>query len=144
MTGVVLETLNIRKLICFGLFMGIIQISFFLIGGLISPSPNTSDQILMTKCIDYSNDSSRWHFTRPLLNESCREIYSDGDLEDVVPADVGASQIVFVGQFPRPRDGMELRMTRWFQQIIGVMTLDIKQKYGIKVMPLIYFVFFKT
>ncbi|CAH8509386.1 unnamed protein product [Schistosoma turkestanicum] len=130
MAGVVLETLNVWKLASFGCLMLAVQICFFLIGGLIAPAPNTTDQILMSKCIDRSGDVLKWHFARPASNDSCQEILPDGDIEEVVPPDVDANSIVFIAQFPHPRDGMDLRMTRWFQQVIGVLMLDIKQKYS--------------
>uniref|UniRef100_A0A094ZMG2 Protein wntless n=1 Tax=Schistosoma haematobium TaxID=6185 RepID=A0A094ZMG2_SCHHA len=130
MAGVVLETLNVRKLASFGCLMLAVQICFFLIGGLIAPAPNTTDQILMSKCIDRSGDVLKWHFARPISNESCQELLPDGDIEEVVPSDVDANAIVFIAQFPHPRDGMDLHMTRWFQQVIGVLMLDIKQKYS--------------
>ncbi|KAK4470126.1 hypothetical protein MN116_005710 [Schistosoma mekongi] len=130
MAGVVLETLNVWKLVTFGCLMLAVQICFFLIGGLIAPAPNTTDQILMSKCIDRSKDALKWHFARPISNESCQEILPDGDIEEFVPPDVDANSIVFIAQFPHPRDGMDLRMTRWFQQVIGVLMLDIKQKYS--------------
>ncbi|CAH8856722.1 unnamed protein product [Trichobilharzia szidati] len=130
MAGVVLETLNVWKLASFGGLMLVVQICFFLIGGLIAPAPNTTDQIIMSKCIDRSGDPLKWHFARPLSNESCQDMLPDGDIEEVVPPNVDANQIVFMAQFPHPRDGMDLRMTRWFQQVMGVLMLDIKQKYS--------------
>ncbi|GAA33940.2 Protein wntless B [Clonorchis sinensis] len=134
MAGVVLETLNIRKLIAFGAMMFIIQTLFFLIGGLVSPSPNSSEQILMSRCVDLSKDLSKWLYVRHFdLNSSgtnCAEILPDGDLDEVAPPNLDGNQLVFVAQFPHPRDGYKLRMTRWFQQILGVLMLDIKHKFG--------------
>ncbi|KAA3681499.1 uncharacterized protein DEA37_0008650 [Paragonimus westermani] len=134
MAGVVLETLNIRKLVIFGVVMLIVQTFFFLIGGLVSPSPNSSEQILMSRCVDYSKNINKWLYVRHFeLNDSrtnCAKILPDGDLDEVAPAGVTASQLVFIAQFPHPRDGYHLTMTRWFQQILGVLMLDIKHKFG--------------
>ncbi|CAH8529763.1 unnamed protein product [Dicrocoelium dendriticum] len=134
MAGVVLETLNVWKLSAFGTLMFIALVSFFVIGGLVSPSPNSSEQILMSRCVDYSGDSSKWiyvrHFESNGSGTNCGEILPDGDLDEVIPEGVDENQLVFVAQFPHPRDGYKLTMTRWFQQIIAVLMLDIKHKFG--------------
>ncbi|KAL3313730.1 hypothetical protein Ciccas_007669 [Cichlidogyrus casuarinus] len=132
MTGVVLETLSTKKLIAFYSIVLIFHAVFFLLGGLIAPAPNTSDQILTTKCIDRSSDplnNKKWFFTRPVTsNHSCEEILPEGDLSEVVPAGVDANQIVFVAQFPLPRNDYDLKMTKWFQQMVAILMLDIKYK----------------
>ncbi|VEL20469.1 unnamed protein product [Protopolystoma xenopodis] len=136
MSGVILETLNVRKLVAFGFALFTAQIIFFLIGGLIAPSPHTNDQILMTKCVDRESISDRWFFMRPRSsNYSCKEFLPEGDLDKVVPSDVKAAQIVFMAQFPHPREGVQLRMTRWFQQLIAVLMLDVKYKSQFEMRP---------
>ncbi|CAL8096675.1 unnamed protein product [Calicophoron daubneyi] len=138
MVGVVLETLSTRKLLFFGLLMLLAQIFYFLVGGLVAPSPNSSETILMSKCVDYSKDSpQKWLYIRRFENLSsesnCEYLLPDGDLENVLPASSNADQLVFIAQFPHPRDGYRLRMTRWFQQVLGVLMLDIKHKAGVKI-----------
>ncbi|VDO12686.1 unnamed protein product [Rodentolepis nana] len=134
MVGVILETLNAKKLIAFGVFILIAQTSFFLIGGLISPAPNTHEQILLSKCVDRENRKDKWFFLRPhSSNQTCREILDDDPLEEIgASKNITADNIVFVAQFPHPRSGFDLKMTRWFQQVIAVLNLDIKQKYNIE------------
>ncbi|VUZ48569.1 unnamed protein product [Hymenolepis diminuta] len=139
MVGVVLETLNSKKLIAFGVFILLAQTSFFLIGGLISPAPNTHEQILLSKCVDREttpeNRNDKWFFLRPRSsNQTCREILENEPLEEIGPKmNITADNIVFVAQFPHPRSGFDLKMTRWFQQVMAVLILDIKQKYDIEV-----------
>ncbi|VDD80256.1 unnamed protein product [Mesocestoides corti] len=136
MVGVILETLNSKKLIAFGVFILLAQTAFFLIGGLISPAPHTHEQILLSRCIDseISPETNKWYFLRPQSsNHTCKEIPSDIPLEEFASNATVAKQIVFVAQFPHPRSGFDLKMTRWFQQVIAVLYLDIKEQYGIKV-----------
>lgn len=142
MAGVILETLNTKKLISFGVVVLLAQVAFFLIGGLISPAPNTYESIILSKCVDRETTpttrNSKWFFLRPhTSNQTCREILPDEDLDVVAPEDIDADQLVFVAQFPHPKSGYELKMTRWFQQVVAVLLLDIKHKYDIKVGELI-------
>lgn len=135
MTGVVLETLNIKKLCAFFVLLLLTQGGFFLIGGLIAPAPNTSQQVLMSKCVDYSKDPLKWlyirHFGVNSTPSNCAHLLPDGDIEDVIkPFEVTAEELVFIAQVPHPRDGHRLQMTRWFQQMLGVLMLDIKYKYN--------------
>lgn len=137
MTGVVLETLNIRKLLAFGLCMLLVQLTSFLIGGLLSPSPNSTEQILMSRCVDRSGDVKKWlyvrHFDVNVSGSNCDNLLDSGDLDEVAPDDLGENQLVFIAQFPHPRDGYKLTMTRWFQQILAVLTFDMKHKFGRKI-----------
>ncbi|VDN13816.1 unnamed protein product [Dibothriocephalus latus] len=129
MAGVVLETLNSKKLIAFGIGLLLAQTAFFLIGGLIAPAPMTTEQILMSKCIDRETtpgNQDKWLYLRPAENASCKKFLPDSYLSDEMPPDVTADRIVFVAQFPHQRDGYDLKMTRWFQQLLAVMMLDIK------------------
>ncbi|THD20290.1 Wntless Wnt ligand secretion mediator [Fasciola hepatica] len=135
MTGVVLETLNVKKLLAFIVSMLAMQTGFFLIGGLIAPAPNTSQQVLMSKCVDYSKDPQRWlyvrHFGSNATPSNCAHLLPDGDIEEVIkPFEINADELVFIAQVPHPRDGRRLQMTRWFQQMLGVLMLDIKYKYN--------------
>lgn len=139
MVGVILETLSSKKLVAFGVIILIAQTSFFLIGGLISPAPHSSEQILLSKCVDLESTpemfSNKWFFLRPQLsNQPCGKILGDKPLEEIAAEpNITAENIVFVAQFPHPRSGVDLKMTRWFQQVIAVLWLDIKQEYNIEV-----------
>ncbi|VDM30406.1 unnamed protein product [Hydatigera taeniaeformis] len=134
MVGVILETLNSKKLIAFGVVILLAQTAFFLIGGLISPAPHSSEQILLSKCIDNESTpetfANKWFFLRPQLsNYTCKNVV-DGPLDEM---NITAENIVFVAQFPHPRSGVDLKMTRWFQQVIAVLWLEIAWKYDIEV-----------
>ena len=62
MTGSIIENMSSRKLGYVLTVASILLLISFLIGGLISPSPNTSMQYLATKCIDESagQNTEKW------------------------------------------------------------------------------------
>ncbi|CDS40167.1 integral membrane protein gpr177 [Echinococcus multilocularis] len=71
-----------------------------------------------------------------LSNQTCGLVLDDEPLEKIASRpNITAENIVFVAQFPHPRSGVDLKMTRWFQQVIAVLWLDIRQKYDIEVKP---------
>lgn len=126
MTGVVLETLSNRKLIVFGAVLLLIQIGFFLIGGLIAPAPNNVQPLTSNHCRDRHHNRDEWFYTRP-RGGNCERIQSLDELFDARDAKdhVTADDIVFVFQFPNPRDGHELSMSRLHQTMLSVFTLSI-------------------
>ena len=136
MSGVVLETLSWKKL---GIFISIVfscQFICFLIGGLIAPTPHGHTNILMEKCRDGnpSANFNKWFYTRlPGGDITCKEVISDNMLINDNKHKLIAENIVFTAQFPLPRDGVSLNMSRWFQQLIGVLNADIKYMQEIRV-----------
>nr|ACJ64863.1 Evi/Wls [Schmidtea mediterranea] len=133
MPGVVLETLSWKKL---GIFIGIIftcQFICFLIGGFIAPHPNGHTDVLTEKCIDRNplSNPNKWFYNRLDGDEvTCKEKLPDEIQDDFInPFNLSAIQIVFAAQFPLPRNGVSLNMSRWFQQLIGILNLDIKYEF---------------
>ncbi|KAL5022114.1 hypothetical protein ScPMuIL_001269 [Solemya velum] len=126
MAGVVLENLSWKKLIILGVFLLLLLLTFFLIGGLIAPAPSNVIYITGTKCIANRThlDHDKWFIPRG-HNEMCDQIWSFDD-ERVEKEIITASQIVFSFWIPHPKEGGQLKMYRWFQTLLGVLTLDIK------------------
>ncbi|KAF6216157.1 hypothetical protein GE061_000496 [Apolygus lucorum] len=121
MTGTVLENLSGRKLAVLVSFFLICQIVCFLIGGLIAPKPSITDSVLSTKCIDTSNNSDEWFYTRG--PKPCRSV----DLSHFMYEEQSlfANQIVFVFQIPSPRETVLLDYSRWQQNLVGILHLDV-------------------
>uniref|UniRef100_A0A146L601 Protein wntless n=1 Tax=Lygus hesperus TaxID=30085 RepID=A0A146L601_LYGHE len=120
MTGTVLENLSGRKLAVLVSFFLICQIVCFLIGGIIAPKPSITDSVLATKCIDTSNHSEEWFYSRG--PKPCRGI----DLGNFMYEEQAfANQIVFVFQIPSPREKVLLDYSRWQQNLVGILHLDV-------------------
>ena len=79
-------------------------------------------------CLDRKHNHREWFYTRP-RDGNCQRIESLEDLFDVDSDHsknaVTADDIVFVFQFPNPRDGRELSMSRLHQTMLSVFTLSI-------------------
>lgn len=121
MPGAIVENLSGRKLIVLVTILLICQISCFLIGGLIAPTPSNADSILATKCLDPGNNSNSWFYVhgKGRCNSISLEKYGSDDHYKL------ANQIVFAFQIPSPRDNTILDYSRWQQNLIGVLQFDI-------------------
>ncbi|XP_055332194.1 LOW QUALITY PROTEIN: protein wntless homolog [Paramacrobiotus metropolitanus] len=121
-----IDSVTNRKLIYFGLFILLIQIGFFVIGGIIAPSPSNVSPMLSVKCLDdQKGPRDRWFYPRGKdRSKTCQQIHDFGE-ETVQKMKLNASNIVFAVQFPIPRDGQELTMSRWFQGLLGVLHPEI-------------------
>ncbi|KAH0948677.1 hypothetical protein HN011_002944 [Eciton burchellii] len=135
MQGTIIENLSGRKLSVLVILLIIAQIICFLIGGLIAPTPASSQNILSTPCRDMRINGShpsnnKWFYSRgkgacvPLdldrysLN-SYRQPY----------------QIVYTFQMPVPRNNMQLDYSRWQQNLIGVLQVDVAYHSEIEIAP---------
>lgn len=125
MTGVVLETLSWRKLSVLGTCLLIALVVFFLIGGLIAPAPSHVLSILGTKCIDRGRHAHKKQWFIPRGGpESCQSLSSFDDPK-VALEQISPNQIVFSFWIPGPKGGKQLDMSRWFQNVIAVLQLEI-------------------
>lgn len=134
MAGILLETWSNRKLIAFLLLLLPIQVGFFLIGGLLSPSPNNVQQLLGNICINPSGDLDKWYARR----ENCEGPYSDihSQMSDPAPHHwwdkynkmniTSGNQIVFSWRFPLPREDMFLSMSPWHQSMMAMMKINVE------------------
>ncbi|XP_022818707.1 protein wntless [Spodoptera litura] len=122
MTGTIIENLSGRKLAILVSFLMLCQLTCFLIGGLVAPMPANTQTILATVCRDTSimkNDTTNWYYNRG--KGACKSIDLGQPHHDLSETD-----IVFAFQMPGPREGMVLDYSRWQQNLIGVLQVDIK------------------
>ncbi|ESP00710.1 hypothetical protein LOTGIDRAFT_112226 [Lottia gigantea] len=123
--GVVLKTWNIRKLSILAVTVFLLFIAFFLIGGLVAPAPSSVMNMLMTKCYDkhvYAHEK-KWYIPRGL--HACDQI---DDLSNpmVIDKRIDANMVVFALWMPYPREGRQFSMSRWFQNMLTVLRMDIE------------------
>ncbi|XP_060523159.1 protein wntless [Cylas formicarius] len=120
MAGTILENLSGRKLIILVTILLLCQLMCFLVG-LISPSPASTSSILTTVCVDSdpkTDNINRW-FTRNCPNKV--------ELSDEKSTtNLSATNLVFVAQMPMPRRDF----SRWQQNLIGVLQIDVLYKKG--------------
>lgn len=135
MQGTIIENLSGRKLSVLVILLIIAQIICFLIGGLIAPTPASSQNILGTPCKDIRINGSepggkKWFYSRG--KGSC------------IPVDMNrfsfdnhhqAYQVVYTFQMPVPRNSMQLDYSRWQQNLIGVLQVDIVYHSQIEIAP---------
>jgi len=128
MAGAIIENMSGRKLTCIGVFLLICQIICFLVGAIWAPAPNNSDQFLATKCWDkqgrkYEADykDEKWFYPRG--KGKCKMI---DKIDEAAAAQLTADDLVFAVQMPLPRFGEQLDYSRWQQNLIGVLTMDIE------------------
>lgn len=120
MAGVILETLSNKKLIVFAVVLFLMQIAFFLLGGLIAPSPTNVQQLLANICVDEQR-SGAWIYPRGKYGR-CSKKYQSIDDEFVKENPlISADDIIFTFQFPLPREDRELEMSRYHQNMLSVL-----------------------
>ncbi|XP_047520524.1 protein wntless [Pieris napi] len=131
MTGTVLENLSGRKLAILISFLLACLTMCFLIGGLVAPMPANSQTILGTVCRDRSkvkNDTTKWFYNRG--NGKCETV----DLTEAqLSHDLSETDIVFAFQLPLPREGMNIDYSRWQQNLIGVLQMDVRYHSSMEV-----------
>ncbi|XP_070563291.1 protein wntless homolog [Ptychodera flava] len=125
MAGAVLENLSTRKLIvlCVGLLL--LQIVFFLVGGLIAPSPTSAVVHLANKCVDHGKHLHKHQWFTPWgpNHIKCEKVK---DFDEAIQRQITAEQIVFAIEMPhRPN-----RITRWFQYILAVMDVTVEYDHN--------------
>ncbi|KPJ14037.1 Protein wntless [Papilio machaon] len=131
MTGTIIENLSGRKLAVLVTFLLLCQVTCFLIGGLIAPTPANAQNILGTVCKDTTtmkNDTKTWFYNRG--KGSCKTV----DLGDM-HQDLSETDVVFAFQMPVPRDSRTLDFSRWQQNLIGVLQVDLKYHSQMEVKP---------
>lgn len=131
MTGTIIENLSGRKLAVLVSFLFLCQIVCFLIGGLVAPVPANAQTMLGTICKDTTtmkNDTTKWFYNRG--KGKCKVV----DLRDS-HQDLSETDIVFAFQMPSPRNGETLDYSRWQQNLIGVLIIDIRYNSMMIVKP---------
>ncbi|XP_064545235.1 protein wntless [Drosophila montana] len=123
MSGTILENLSGRKLSILVSSLMLCQVACFLMGGLYAPVPAGHQTVVGIKCRDVpgrQNDTSFFLYSRG--NGACKSL-QDMDIEQD-PLKM-ANQLVYVFQMPLPRDNRTLDYSRWQQNLIGVLQVDI-------------------
>lgn len=120
MSGTIIENLSGRKLIILISILLLCQLVCFLIGGVIAPTPSSPETVLATKCLDFSNSKQFVYSRGP---GSC-QVFDPEKLQDEQLRSIGDS-LVFTFQLPIPRGGLILDYSRWQQNLIGIMMIDI-------------------
>ncbi|XP_056018037.1 protein wntless homolog isoform X2 [Ostrea edulis] len=127
MAGVVLENLSWKKLIILGVFLLILMISFFLIGGYVAPNPSNVVTVLATRCYDRGSKLNRSKWFVPRGPQKCEELNNLSPTDEVIVNNsITEKQVVFSFWIPGPREGAERRMSPLFQSMLGVLQLDIE------------------
>lgn len=123
MAGAIIENMSGRKLTFIGIFLLICQVICFLVGAIWAPAPNNSDQFLATKCWDKDGSIGQDQWFVPRGRNKCKMI---DKIDDATAAHLTADNLVFSIQMPQPRYGQQLDYSRWQQNLIGVLTMDIE------------------
>ncbi|KOX73809.1 Protein wntless [Melipona quadrifasciata] len=135
MQGTIIENLSGRKLSVLVILLVIAQIVCFLIGGLIAPTPASSQNILGTPCEDIRINGSepggkKWFYSRgkgKCIHVDMNRFSFDSHHQ--------AYQVVYTFQMPVPRNSMQLDYSRWQQNLIGVLQVDIVYHSQIEIAP---------
>ncbi|CAK9819048.1 Protein wntless [Anthophora plagiata] len=135
MQGTIIENLSGRKLSVLVILLIIAQIVCFLIGGLIAPTPASSQSILGTPCKDIRVNGSelggkKWFYSRG--KGSCTPVDMNRFNFD---SHHQAYQVVYTFQMPMARSSMQLDYSRWQQNLIGVLQVDIVYHSQIEIAP---------
>lgn len=125
MAGAIIENMSGRKLAGIGSVLFLCQIVCFLVGAILSPAPNNSDQFLARKCLnpDGARETQKWFMPRG--KDKCQDI-QDIAGDDVLSEHLTADNVVFAIMMPQIREGNQLDYSRWQQNLIGVIMLDIE------------------
>lgn len=131
MAGVILETLSNKKLIGFAVVLFLVQTGFFLIGGLIAPSPHNVQNLISNICVDTDKvvNISKWLYPRPLNNEDKQSCKVAKSLDELTDKKIGDERnVIFAFQLPLPREGiLHLPMSKVQQYMIAI--VDVKIEY---------------
>lgn len=132
MAGAIIENLSGRKLGILIGFLMICQFLCFLVGGLIAPAPSSVMSVLGTKCVDKNYRKDKWYWVRG--TGKCRSIvdYNDSIVKD---QHITSSNVIFTFQVPLPKGGMELDYSRWQQNLIAMLHLDVLYQEEVEVDP---------
>lgn len=133
MAGAVIENLSGRKLGCLCIALLLALLVCFLLGGLVAPAPSTSQNVLGTICIDHRHEAERWFHVWSVTGgqNMCDKVDT---VEELMESGISSDQVVFAFQLPL-RKGSLLDFTRWQQNLIGVLQLDIDHNEQYEMAP---------
>ena len=124
MAGTMIEQLSGRKLtsLCVALLLALLIC--FLVSAIVAPEPNSSQSVLGTICVDRHHEPQHW-FQVWDVKGGQRDVYDKAEsVESLMGTGISSEQVVFAFQLPLRKDRY-LDFTRWQQNLIGVLQLDI-------------------
>ncbi|XP_051162661.1 protein wntless [Leptopilina boulardi] len=135
MQGTIIENLSGRKLSVLVSLLIIGQITSFLIGGLIAPTPSNTQTILGYTCKDVRINGTipndKWYYSRGKGACNLVDLHTFDDYE----SHLKAFQVVFTFQMPLPRDKVQLDYSRWHHSLIGVLHVEMAYHSKITIPP---------
>ena len=133
MAGAVIENLSGRKLACLCVILLLILLAGFLLGGLLAPKPSTSQSVLGTICVDRHREPHGWFQVWSAIGGQamCDKRES---LAELMGSGISSDQVVFAFQLPLRKRAL-LDFTRWQQNLIGVLQLDIDHDEQYEMLP---------
>jgi len=98
-----------------------------MMGAVFAPRPNNTEQHLATKCYNAKGNEEKDAWFVPYGPKPCSRIEDISDKE-ILDNHITADNVVFAVRMPPRRlsNGEEIEFSRWFQNLIGVMNLDIE------------------
>ncbi|KAL1772599.1 wntless-like, partial [Sigmodon hispidus] len=121
MAGAIIENMSTKKLCIVGGILLVFQIVAFLVGGLIAPAPTTAVPYMSIKCVDVRKNHHKTRWLVPWGPNKCDKIR---DIEEAIPREIEANDIVFSVHIPLP----SMEMSPWFQFMLFILQLDIAFK----------------
>lgn len=115
MQGTIIKNLSGKKLCVLVSCLIACQAICFLVGGLFTPPPASTQPILATKCIDDNNEAND---TTKFFFRPC-SLLDEHDDHSLYP-----NKIVYAFQMPHPTHDY----SRWQQNLVGVLLIDMKYK----------------
>ncbi len=93
-----------------------------------APAPSSVQSVLGTKCLDIGkpHDKQDWFYPRG-EQHPCRSVATLDDPK-IDKEGVTANQVVFSFQIPLPKNNYILDMSRWFQNLVSILQVDIDYK----------------
>uniref|UniRef100_A0A2K6L6X3 Wnt ligand secretion mediator n=3 Tax=Colobinae TaxID=9569 RepID=A0A2K6L6X3_RHIBE len=119
MAGAIIENMSTKKLCIVGGILLVFQIIAFLVGGLIGPT--TAVSYMSVKCVDARKNHHKTKWLMPWGPNQCDKIR---DIEEAIPREIEANDIVFSVHIPLP----SMEMSPWFQFMLFILQLDIAFK----------------
>lgn len=98
----------------------------------VAPSPNNVQQLLSNICVDDREDRTEyaWLYPRGRNGRCSRPHSSVTDVMKEFPV-ASADDLVFTFQFPLPREGRELEMSRLHQSMVAVLHIVMDDNEGL-------------
>ncbi|XP_022649960.1 protein wntless-like isoform X2 [Varroa jacobsoni] len=130
-SGSILENLSGKKLAVIVSIVLVVQGLCFLLGGVIAPAPSNADQVLGSICAQENptvpgDFSWPWAFPRGSKRRpvNCNLIENLAYIH-TKDLNITANHLVFSFQLPLPKENKDLDYSRWQQNLIGVLHMDI-------------------